>query len=177
MGDIMNPSDLPPDWEAGVARLAEEPIDAADGALLKRVATMYSTLDPVPDDLVDRIQFALSLDALHAELAELQQLPMADLVGARGEPTEVESLTFTSESLTTMVTISPSGSDTVRIDGWVAPGPGALVELRQVNVSLDTEADADGRFVFDNVPHGLSRFVVRLPEEGGAHVITPAVEL
>jgi hypothetical protein len=151
-------------------------MDATDVRVLKRVAGLYSTTDPVPDDLVDRIQFALSLDALNAELAELQQLPVAELA-SRGDPAEVKSLTFTSDSLTTMVTISPSGPDSVRIDGWVAPGAGALVELRQVNASLDAEADADGRFVFDNVPHGLSRFVVRSPEPDGPQVITPAVEL
>lgn len=174
MGDQVNLSELPGGWES----LAGETMDSEDDVVLKRIAALHSALDPVPDDLVDRLQFALSLDALNAELAELQQLPMAELASRGSEPRDVQSLTFTSDSLTTMVTISPSGTDTVRIDGWIAPGAGALVALRQVNASLDTEADADGRFVFDSVPHGMTRFVVRSPDaDDGPHVITPAVEL
>ena len=173
MGDTVNAPDLPGDWES----LAGETMDSHDSDVLKRIATLYSTLDPVPDDLVDRLQFALSLDALNAELAELQHLPTAELTSRGAETSDVQSLTFTSDSLTTMVTISPSGPDLVRIDGWVAPGAGALIELRQVAASMEAEADGDGRFVFDGVPHGLTRFVVRPPDDGGPHVITPAVEL
>ena len=169
----MNPSHVSGDWESR----AGEKMDGDDVRVLKRVAALYSAIDPVPDDLVDRLQFALSLDALNAELAELQQLPMAEFASRGSEPSGVQSLTFTSDSLTTMVTISPSGTDTVRIDGWIAPGSGALVELRQVTASMETEADSDGRFVLDNVPHGFTRFVVRSPEADGPHVITPAVEL
>jgi hypothetical protein len=172
MGAPVNPSELPADWEAR----AGESMDQVDGVVLKRIRALYSTIDPVPDDLVDRLQFAMSLDALNAELAELQQMPM-ELSSRGAEPTGVQSLTFTSDSITTMVTISPAGSDSVRIDGWIAPGAGALIELRQVSASMDTEADDDGRFVFDSVPHGLTRFVVRSPEADGPHVITPAVEL
>ena len=43
-------------------------------------------LDPVPAGLVERVQFGITLDALHAEIAELQRT--ADLVGVRsGEAT------------------------------------------------------------------------------------------
>ena len=56
-------------------------IDAEDLALLGRVARLYDTLDPVPAGLVERIQFGITLDALHAEIAELQR--SGDLVGVR----------------------------------------------------------------------------------------------
>jgi len=164
-----------PDWES----LANEPLDARDDALMNRIAAMYNEADPVPAHLVDELIFRVSLDALHAELASLVEPEMA--MASRGgavQPTEVKTLTFSSDSLTTMVTISPSGPDRVRIDGWAAPGAGASVELRQGAVSTFATADEDGRFVFEDVPHGLTRFVVR-PADTGAHppVVTPAVEI
>jgi hypothetical protein len=170
----MNTSEIP-SWES----LADEPMDAIDDVVMQRMAALYDAIDPVPDDLVDRLQFAITLDALQAELAELQAMPLEAMAARGGEQTsEVKTLTFTSDSLTTMVTISPAGPDRVRIDGWCAPGGGVAVELRQGGTSLHTEADADGRFVFDEVPHGLTRFVVRAPKPD-AHppVVTPQVEI
>jgi hypothetical protein len=166
----MNTSEIP-SWES----LADEPLDAQDGRILNRVARLFDRIDPVPNELVERLQFAISLEALNAELAELQQLD--SLSAARGAD-ETKTLTFTSESLTTMVTVTEAGPDRVRIDGWCAPGAGASVELRQVANSIQVEADEDGRFVFDDVAHGLTRFVVRKGHDTGANpVITPAVEL
>lgn len=165
-----------PDWE----QLATEPIDARDDAILQRMAALYSEIDPVPPHLEDELIFAISLEAMHAELASLvePELSLARSGGA-AQPTEVKTLTFSSDSLTTMVTISVSGPDRVRIDGWAAPGGGATVELRQgAGESRWATADEDGRFVFEDVPHGMTRFVVR-PAEVDAHppVVTPAVEI
>jgi hypothetical protein len=159
-------------WNA----LAAEPMDSVDGAVMAQIATLYTAIDPVPADLVERLQFALTLDALNAELAELQQL---DAMAARGvDADQTKTLTFTSESLTTMVTITPAGPDRLRIDGWCAPGSGLVVELRQVNSSVEVDTDSDGRFVFADVAHGLTRFVIRVAQSAGrAPVITPAVEL
>lgn len=159
-------------WET----LAGEPLDSVDGLLMDSVSALYSLIDPIPADLVERLQFAISLAALNAELAELQQLE--NLVSSARSADETKTLTFTSESLTTMVTVTGAGPDRVRIDGWCAPGAGAAVELRQLTTSLQTEADEDGRFVFDNVAHGMTRFVVRFDGSHGRNpVITPAVEL
>jgi hypothetical protein len=164
----------PESWES----LAAQPLDEVDADVLAAMAALYTAIDPMPRSLVERLQFAVSLDALNAELAELQH-GGAELLAARGgEVSEVKTLTFTSDHLTTMVTISAAGPDRVRIDGWAAPGAGAEVELRQVDSSRTTEADEDGRFVFDDVPHGLSRFVVRVAVTSQRPpVITPAVEL
>jgi hypothetical protein len=135
---------------------------------------MYDTLDPVPAGLVERIQFGITLDALHAEIAELQRT--GDLAGVRSDgPTSAVTITFTSSTLTTMVTITPTGADRVRVDGWVDPGAGVRVELRAGPESLHTVADSDGRFVIDDVPNGLAQFVLRTPD--GATVVTPSIEL
>jgi hypothetical protein len=168
----MNTSEIPAEDLAGA------PLDASDAIVLSMIADLYSHIDPVPSDLVDRLQFSITLDALNAELAELQQLPEAALASRAEQSSIVKTLTFASDSVTTMVAISPDGPDRVRIDGWIAPGAGATVELHQGALTRQVSADADGRFVFEDLAHGLTRFLVR-PAEPAAHppVMTPAVEI
>jgi len=113
-------------------RIAADQIDAVDERALRRLAEIYDELDPVPPGMVERLQFAVTLEALNAEVAQLQWVE-PELTGARTDDlgaTEVQTVTFTSESLTTMITITPSGLDEVRVDGWAAPGGGVSVELR-----------------------------------------------
>jgi hypothetical protein len=160
-----------------VAELAAQPLDEHDLAVLDQIAAAYTAADPVPDGLIDRLQFAITLDALHAEIAQLTR--MDDLVGARAEAaSEAQTVTFTSQSMTTMITITPIGADRVRIDGWAAEGGGVAIELRTVASRLHTQADEDGRFVFDDVPRGMAQFVLRPPAESGLPpVVTPAIEI
>jgi hypothetical protein len=156
--------------------LAAGEIDDTDVQILARTAALFDRLDPVPVGLVDRVRFGITLDALHGELAQLQRT--GGLVGVRSDGTaEAQTVTFTSASLSTMVTVTPSGQDRVRVDGWVAPGGGVTVELRIVDRTLSTTADSDGRFVFDDVPHGLGQFIVRPTQSGQPSVITPSIEL
>lgn len=157
--------------------LASGPIDVVDLENLAALADLYDRTDPVPDTLVERIQFGITLDALHSEIAELQRV--GDLAGVRaGDTTQAPTITFTSPSLTTMVTVTPLSADEVRIDGWAAPGGGVEVELRVVGRSLRTVADGDGRFVFEHVPRGLAQFVLRPPDNAEqAPVVTPSIEL
>lgn len=150
-------------------------IDDEDVRILIRTAALFDRLDPAPDGLVDRIRFGITLDALNAEIAELER--SSGLSGVRSdEAVEARTVTFTSSSLTTMVTTVATGADRVRIDGWVAPGGGVEVELRIVDGSRTTVADADGRFVFDDVPRGLAQFVLRPPHGAGQPVVTPSIE-
>lgn len=157
--------------------LARGVLDESDAQVLDELAGLYERLDPVPPGLIDRIQFGITLDALEAEIAELQRT--SDLAGARSEgATAAQSVTFTSATFTTMVTITPTSSERVRVDGWVAPGAGVRVELRVVDGTLATTADEDGRFVLVDVPRGLAQFVLR--PAGTAPqppVITPSIEL
>ncbi|MDT4936802.1 MAG: hypothetical protein QOG80_473 [Pseudonocardiales bacterium] len=157
--------------------LANGPLDAEDARVLDGVGRLFDTLDPVPGALVERIQFGITLDALHAEIAELQR--SVDLVGVRAdELTETQTITFTSANLTTMVTITPTSADSVRIDGWITPGADVLIELRTVDDVRRTTADQDGRFVLDDLPRGYAQFVIRPPEGSGEPpVVTPSIEL
>lgn len=168
----MNTSEIP------AGQLAGAPLDASDALVLSMLAGLYDLIDPVPADLVDRLQFSITLDALNAELAELQQLPEAALASRGEQASVVKTLTFASDSLTTMVAISPDGPDRLRIDGWIAPAAEAVIELHQGTLTRRVSADADGRFVFEDVAHGLTRFVVSAATPG-AHppVMTPAVEI
>jgi hypothetical protein len=160
-----------------VDALAAQPLDAEDAQILERMAGLFDRLDPVPNGLVDRITFGMTLDALHAEIAELQRA--GDLAGVRSTgATEAKTVTFTSTSLTLMITISTTSPELSRIDGWVAPGGGVEVELRSVGGLLTRTADEDGRFVFEDVPRGLIQFIVRQPgDDPGPPVVTPSLEI
>ena len=115
---------MTPSSHPSIDELAAGEIDDIDIANLQRMQQMYERLDPAPSGLVDRISFGITLEALHAEIAEIQRVD--SLAGVRSEGvSEAQTITFTSSTLTTMVTISPSGPDNVRIDGWIAPGGGS----------------------------------------------------
>lgn len=155
--------------------LAAGSIDSVDLSVLDRIEALYAQLDPVPDGLVDRVQFGITLDALHAEIAELQR--SSDLVGVRSDLADAQTITFTSARLTTMVTISPISTEFTRIDGWVVPGGDVTVELRTRDGVVSTAADADGRFAFESVHRGMAQFVLRTADPDAAPVITPSIEL
>jgi hypothetical protein len=153
--------------------LAAEQIDDVDVVALERIAALYTKLDPVPDNLIDRISFGITLDALHAELANLER--SSGLIGVRADETVSDTVTFTSESLSAMISVSLTTADTARIDGWISPGGVYVVELRTPDGTLRTESDADGRFVVEDVARGLVQFTFRAA--GGTPVVTPALEI
>jgi hypothetical protein len=159
-------------------QLAAEQLDPSDFALLNSLRAYYDERDPVPDGLEDRIQFHITLDALHTEIATLTQLDMA-ASGTRSAACEtVRTITFTSDSLTTMVSLTPQGDGTVRVDGWAAPGAGIRVEVLLPDGPRDTYADDDGRFVFESLPSGLAKFALYVPHDKDfSTVLSPAIEL
>ena len=158
-------------------------VDDLDELALTALRAIYEQGDPVPPGLVERVKFAITLDDLEAEVARLQRDSVPELV-ARSEMTsddllKVRTVTFTSDTVTTMVTITPITADSVRLDGWAAPGAFLQIELRVGETRHHVVADEDGRFVFDDVTRGLAQLVLRPTEgSGGEHaVITPAIEL
>ena len=160
-------------------QLAGQLIDHEDAALLSELARIYEQIDPVPEGLVERLGFTLTLANLEVELARLIART-SEPVGHRGEE-RARTVTFSSDSLTTMVTITPQDCDQFRIDGWLAPGAALAVELRTDRGSLRTTADTDGRFEFIEVRRGLVQIVIH-PTAGcsvrlGSAVVTPAMEL
>jgi hypothetical protein len=171
MGHIMSDSRQP-----SMDELAAGPIDDLDVAVLRQTAAMFDALDPVPSGLVDRINFGLTLEALHAEVAVLQR--GGSLAGVRAEASRgLQTVTFTSSLLTMMITVTPTSGEQVRIDGWIAPGRAMLVELRAGTANRETMCDEDGRFVFDDVTRGFIQFVLRPDDDESHAVVTPALDI
>lgn len=172
-----------PDDRDEIAYAAQQ-LDETDDAVLAAMAALYAEADPMPDGLVERIQFELTLDALHTEVATLTRLDLAGS-GARGatgptaEPEAVRTITFTAEAVTTMVTITTQPGGTVRVDGWAVPGAGLRIEVLLAGETRQTEADDDGRFVVDDLPAGLAKFALHLdgPDGAAASVVSPTIEL
>src|SRR3954449_5584217 len=101
-----------------LAELAAQPLDDADAAPLGQVWAMYAATDPVPADLVERVRFSLALDEVFDEVARMTRVPHEELA-VRGEVagTRTETLTFSADRLTAMVTVSRLGPDGLRLDG------------------------------------------------------------
>lgn len=156
----------------------DEPIDATDVELLGRVRSVLTRTDPVPPDFSDDVRFALTVQALHAEVAELtagSQLAVRGIQSAE----RVESVTFTAGAVSLMVSINPTpDADTNRVDGWVTSG-GAGVEVVVGREHRAVTADDNGRFVFDGLPRGRTYLVIRVnPDDQDANpVITPEIHL
>lgn len=158
-------------------------IDARDIANLAHVRDLFGHADPVPSDLAERIKFAITVHALHAEVAELMDSALLTTRGADAavEPTPTESVTFTAASMSLMVSSGPMDSDDsedrVRVDGWVTT-PGARVEAVTSEGSSSVISDANGRFVLDDLPHGPVHFVVTDPGNDDTRpVITPTIQI
>jgi len=153
------------------------PLDRFDERILAGVREVAARLDPVPAELADDITFALSMQALHAEVAELQRLGAESALVRSVDYTRAETLTFTSDRLSVMVTITDVDGARVRLDGWVTGATGVRIELRQQSRSATTTADEDGRFAFASVAHGMVQFVFHPSRDDLRPVITPHVEI
>lgn len=152
-------------------------LDATDQALLAEVAAMLETVDPVPDGLVERLQFALALDEVYDEVAQISRVP-DDALAVRTEladATRTETLTFSAERLTAMVTLSAAGPGLVRLDGWVSPAGVRRVGLRMQRVDEEVVTDESGRFVVDRLRQGFVQLVFHPhgADDDSGLVVTP----
>lgn len=135
-----------------------------DAALLAALRAMWEAADPPPADLADRMVLAVQLERLDAELLRLTE-ELLEPAGARSED-PARTLTFSHESVSVMVTITPLGQR-FRLDGWVAPSSGGLLQLRRPDGSVvGTSVDDDGRFVLGDVPSGLVQLVYQPGPDG-----------
>ena len=120
---------------------ADAPLDEIDAAILDDVAAAYSLADPPPPDLDERVQFALALRDLDAEVAHLSE---DVLVGSGARASEhPRTITFDAASLTLMVTVVVLPRDRRRVDGWLAPPAPLRVEMRTAG-SRDDHPRGDG---------------------------------
>ncbi|MFG1706270.1 hypothetical protein ACFLIM_24035 [Nonomuraea sp. M3C6] len=148
-----------------------------DQLLIEEIADVYRTVDPVPATLVERLQFALALESPEFEILRPHEDTLLPVRG--GEDTR--TITFDSEILTIMISVSARDEHAVRVDGWLAPPGDHLVELRTSRGATTVRADDQGRFVLDTVPRGLSQLVVRQglddPARAAILAVTPSLIL
>lgn len=146
----------------------------SDEMILADIGRFLDVLDPPPDDLVQRVQFALALEDLDVEVARWERLD--DLAGVRGGGTG--TITFTVSDLTVMINLTKIGK-LHRIDGWLVPAGQYGVEVRVAeHGTTSTTADEGGRFVLDNVPRGTTQILVHLGDTSCRRtVVTPTVVL
>ena len=171
---------------ARIAQLAQGAVDDVDVAALAGVRRVLELVDPVPAGLVERSLLSMSLASLDAQLMDLLELDdlHADAgegalrhQGAGASATTARTVTFTSASLSMMITLT-THDGTVRVDGWVSP-PRELdvVLLRTGAPAQAVTADAGGRLAFAQVARGLVAFVLQEPGSDRALLTTPIIEI
>jgi hypothetical protein len=170
------------DEDRTLAELADQPIDEVDAATLEQVRALYDAKDGVPEDLVERIRFSLALDEMFDEVARMSRVPL-DALAVRSEPptgTRTETLTFSADRLTAMVTVSRVGSGHLRLDGWLAPPEAFRVRIRlQGGGDREVVADTQGRFSFDRLEEGFGQLSFHRVDDDAAEnaVVTPLFQL
>ena len=148
-------------------------MDALDAELLEGIAALYDAVDPPPSSLDGDVLFALSLEALDAEIATLTEEGMPALRSAETEATN--TVTFTSSALQLMVRTSEEEDGSLRIDGWVTGG-GIEVAVLAGATALWSTSDAHGRLLWRAVARGPLRFLLRPADPGDRPIMTPMIE-
>ncbi len=170
----MSGDDLPDRAASVNGDRSDEPLDAVDDGVLRRLGGLLGALDGPPEGFTERMRFAVAARGLADELARLTE---AAPVSARGQDRPARTWTFEAASLTILVTAEPTRDGTTRVDGWLAPAGQRTVRLRQADGAVqETVADELGRFGYPGVPRGLVQVVVVGSDEG-AGVVTPTFEL
>ena len=149
------------------------PLDETDAALLRELRETVDRLDPCPAGLTDDVKFALTVQALQAEVAELTQEPAALVRGEDDDPDQTATMTFSTDSVSIMLTVTP-GRGGARVDGWLTCDSADVELLRPDGSSERTDVE-DGRFVFVDVAAGPTRLVVHPPL--ARPVVTPTFAL
>ena len=153
-----------------------ENIDDHDVALLGELRELHELVDPPAADLADRVKIAMTVAALHAEIAEIVSTP---LVAARDDvAAATQTITFASGDLALMITLSNETPTTVTLDGWVT-APGARIDVHMPSGVVAVDADEHGRFEVEGIVRGRTWFVVwpEGPDGGAVPMVTPTVDL
>lgn len=153
--------------------LGTEPLDDRDEAILRELGDVVCVVDPCPPGLVERITFALTVQALQAEVAELTSQPeLVSRSAPAQEAARASTLTWSTDALSIMVTVTLEGPGRARVDGWLTVGRAAVeLDLGPGLEPRTATADEDGRFVLTDLPRTTVHLLVRPP--GGRPVVTP----
>ncbi len=157
-------------------------MDREDLDILGDLVGIYDQLDPMPPMLPELVLFGLQIADLDAEVARLvdTELSLSGAVGTRSVE-HAKRITFSSDSLTVMISVQAQADHALRLDGWAAPGGRLRAELRTESATLHTECDETGRFVFESVPSGSVQLLFHPTKESdpvvALPVMTPAMRL
>ena len=149
--------------------------DHEDARMFARLRTHWRAVDPVPAGLIDRMVAAVASDGLNSEYA-LLTLVEGQLGEVRGEA-DALTLQFSDGSTSILLHVTTTASGRRRVDGWVDTAAAEIV-LTQGEKARSVSPEETGRFVFDEVPPGLTR--VRLTTVVGDEtrtLATPQFEL
>jgi hypothetical protein len=125
-----------------------------DAQMFARLRTLWGEVDPMPAGLIDRMVAAVAADGLNREYA-LLTLVEGQLGAVRGEA-DALTLQFSDGSTSILLHVTTTASGRRRVDGWVDTAAAEIV-LTQGEKTRSTSPEATGRFVFDEVPPGLTR--------------------
>ena len=146
-----------------------------DAELFARLRSLWTEVYPIPASLIDRMIATVATDSLSAEYA-LLTLVDQPLGEVRGDA-DALTLQFSDGTTSILLHVTTTASGRHRIDGWVDTASAAIV-LSQGDGIRSTAPSDTGRFVFDDVPAGLTR--VRLTTRVGDEdrtLSTPQFEL
>jgi hypothetical protein len=150
----------------------EGELDGGDAAVLDIVRGLCEAADPVPPQLYARVRFALDLGDIDHEFAMVCDA-FEPVVAVRGAE-RARTITFECGQLTIAITITPTGHNRNRVDGYLAPAGTLMVEMRSGELLARARADDCGRFAFDDVGCGELQLAA-LPTPGSAVHLERAV--
>lgn len=125
-----------------------------DAQMFARLRSLWSEVDPMPAGLIDRMIAAVAADGLNREYA-LLTLVEGQLGAVRGEA-DALTLQFSDGSTSILLHVTTTASGRRRVDGWVDTAAAEIV-LTQGEKTRSITPEETGRFVFDDVPPGLTR--------------------
>ncbi len=125
-----------------------------DAQMFARLRSLWSEVDPMPAGLIDRMVAAVAADGLNREYA-LLTLVEGQMGAVRGEA-DALTLQFSDGSTSILLHVTTTASGRRRVDGWVDTAAAEIV-LTQGEKTRSITPEETGRFVFDDVPPGLTR--------------------
>jgi hypothetical protein len=146
-----------------------------DAKLLRRIASMFDDVDPVPDAVVDAARSAFAWHDMDSQLARL--IDEEQLVGsATRAHGEHRLLTFEAPGMTVAIESTEVGGARKLIGQLVPSGPHHvdLESAVQTGQPLTAPVDHLGRFSLSSVPAGLVRLRCTMPD--GTQVVTEWVD-
>lgn len=125
-----------------------------DATLFARLRTAIEDVDPVPPDLADRMVAAVAVADLSREYA-LLTLVEGSAGAVRGDA-ETTTFQFSDGVSSVLLHISHTAKNLRRVDGWV-DADSVEIRLSQGERSWSVPPGELGRFVFEDIPPGLTR--------------------